>query len=249
MQPYQAHLLGAAALGLTDAVLDVGCGNGASTLQAARAASGGRALGLDLSGPMIAEARRRAAAQSVSNARFEHGDAQVAPLPAAGFDVVISRFGAMFFADTAAAFANLAHSMRSRARLVLVAWRELADNEWVREVRAALAMGRDLGTPPPGSPGPFGLADPVFVRTILDGAGFVDVALHELREPFVLGDAPDDAFRFVSRTGIVQGLLDDLDADDRARGLDRLRATVAAHATPAGVQLGSSAWLITAGRA
>src|SRR6266496_1032208 len=107
-QQHTARLLATAAIGPAEVVLDVGCGCGETTIGAARAARSGRALGVDLSAVMLAEARRLAGREGVRNARFEQADAQVHAFPAAGFDVAISGFGVMFFADPHAAFANIA---------------------------------------------------------------------------------------------------------------------------------------------
>src|SRR6266498_2099047 len=102
-QQHTARLLATAAIGPAEVVLDVGCGCGETTIGAARAARSGRALGVDLSAVMLAEARRLAGREGVRNARFEQADAQVHAFPAAGFDVAISGFGVMFFADRRAA--------------------------------------------------------------------------------------------------------------------------------------------------
>src|SRR5216683_2228278 len=109
--PFTAMILGAAALSPGDRVLDVGCGCGAITLDAARAVAPGRSVGIDLSGPMLARARENARRADVGNASFERGDAQIYPFRPV-FDAVISRFGVMFFADPVAAFANLWQATR-----------------------------------------------------------------------------------------------------------------------------------------
>src|SRR5207245_488651 len=82
---YHERFLAAAAIGRTDRVLDIGCGTGQTTRDAAQAAADGRALGVDLSGQMIGLARRLAAGQGIANARFEQADAQIHPFPAASF--------------------------------------------------------------------------------------------------------------------------------------------------------------------
>ncbi len=248
MAAYLPVLVDAARIGTDDHVLDVGCGNGGSTCAAALVASDGHATGLDLSGPMITEARLRAAARNVTNVTFVQGDAQVHPLAAGAFDVAISKFGAMFFADPVAAFSNVARALREDGRLALVAWRPLEENEWTRTLRTALEAGRDLPMPPAGAPGPFGLADPERTRELLSAAGFVDIALDARDEPFVAGTSLDDAMEFVSRSNIAKGLLADLDADAREQALATLRAALAQHESPAGVILGSAAWAITARR-
>ena len=109
---YQGEFLAAADIAETDHVLDIGCGTGQTTRDAARAASSGSALGVDLSSQMIALARRLAAAAGIRNARFEQADAQVHPFEPAAFDVAISRTGAMFFGDAIAAFTNIGRALR-----------------------------------------------------------------------------------------------------------------------------------------
>ena len=163
---YHLPFLEAAAIGPGEQVLDIGCGTGQTTRDAARRAPSGGALGVDLSAEMIALARRLATAEGLPNARFEQADAQIYPFGEAVFDVAISRTGAMFFGDPPAAFANITRALRSGGRLALLSWQPLPANEWVAELTAALAAGRDLPAPPPEAPGPFALADPDRVRQL-----------------------------------------------------------------------------------
>jgi SAM-dependent methyltransferase len=165
------------------------------------------------------------------------------------YDVVLSRVGAMFFADRSAAFANIARAMQPGGRLVVVAWRTLGENEWIQALRAALAVGRALPVPLDGAPGPVGLADHDAVRDVLRGAGFDGIDIEAVNEPFDAGTDADDAFAFASTLGVVRGLLEGLDTGDRARALDALRRTLAAHETAEGVLFGSAAALISARRA
>jgi SAM-dependent methyltransferase len=242
------HLLDAARIAAHDRVLDIGCGCGESTRDAARVAVAGMALGLDLSARMIARARERSQAEGLTNARFEQADAQVYPFEPQSFDLAISRFGAMFFGDPVAAFRNIGRALRPGGRLALLAWQELGKNAWLLALRGALAAGRTLPAPPVGAPGPFGLADPAAVRRILAEAGFDAIALQEVSEPVSLGADADDAYGFVRTMGVTRGLLNDLDDTTAARALEALRSTLAAHDTPEGVLLPSAAWLITAHR-
>src|SRR5258705_2093591 len=66
---------------LHDHVLDIGCGTGQTTRQAARTARAGSALGVDVSAPAIKRGRELARAEGLRNVTFEHGDAQVRRLP------------------------------------------------------------------------------------------------------------------------------------------------------------------------
>jgi SAM-dependent methyltransferase len=243
---YHKRLLADAAIDETERVLDVGCGTGQTTRDAARAAASGSALGVDLSSAMIEHARTAAAAESVGNARFEQADAQIHPFDDASYDIAISRTGAMFFGDPVAAFANIRRALRPGGRLVLVTWQSVTSNEWIRELSAALAAGRDLPTPPPDAPGPFSLAQPDRVRAVLTAAGLTDVQLDAMSAPMWFGSGADDAYRFV--LGLLGWMLDGLDHAGTTRALGALRSTVAAHETAAGVVYESGAWIVHAAR-
>jgi SAM-dependent methyltransferase len=239
-----ARLLAAAMISPADRVLDIGCGNGQTTCDAARRATGGHVVGIDLSSPMLAVARRRADEAHLANVTFIHGDAQVYPFDPGGFDLAISRTGTMFFADPVAAFANIGTALRPGGRLVQLVWQSLVDNEWIATFRRILAAGRHLPTPPSDAPGPFSLADPDRVRRVLTDAGFADVEFEDVREPMSFGPGVDEAYGFVSRQLAWQ--LADLDEPTRQHALDELRADIAAHHNGSSVRYASAAWLITA---
>jgi len=243
---YHQPLLDAAAITTDERVLDIGCGTGQTTRDAARAASGGTALGIDLSAQMIDHARRRAAGEGVTNAVFEQADAQIHPFPPHGFDVAISRTAAMFFGDLVAAFTNIGRAMVPGGRLALLVWQPLAANEWIREISGALAAGRDLAAPPPDAPGPFSLSGPERVNSVITAAGFADIELEGITAGMWFGNDPDDAHRFV--LGLMGWMLEGLDDAGRGRAVENLHATLAAHETGDGVMLGSGAWIIRAAR-
>ncbi|MGH9244670.1 MAG: class I SAM-dependent methyltransferase [Acidimicrobiales bacterium] len=182
------RLLEAAAIQPTDAVMDVGCGCGATTRAAARQAGEGEALGVDLSAPMLTLARQLAADEALANVRFEQADAQVHRFDPARYSAAISRFGVMFFADPVAAFANIAAALEPDGRLVFTCWRAALDNEWIM-VPAAAALQYvplpDLGDE--SQPGPFSLARPERVRQVLEGAGHTVESVDSLDVPLRLG--------------------------------------------------------------
>lgn len=236
--------LAAAAIRTGDHVLDVGCGTGQATRDAARTAAGGLALGLDLSSQMLTLARDIAARDGLENIAFRQADAQIHPFDECEYDVVISRMGSMFFGDAVAAFTNLHRALRPEGRLTLLTWQSVADNEWLTDFRAAMAVGRTLPMPPADAPSPFALSDPDRVNGILGRAGFTNVSLQSLHEPMSFGPDPDDAFDFVSRlTGWMREGLDD---DGRASALAALRRTIAEHAGNHGVTYQSATWIIQA---
>src|ERR687896_40234 len=146
---YLKPFLDAAGIEPTTHVLDVGCGNGLTTREAARLASAGSVTGVDLSTRMLDQARRRAAAEGLANVSFVQADVQIADLGEARYDRVISRNGVMFFGDPVAAFANLARALKPGGRMVLLVWQPMSENPWFTAFREAVAVGRELPTPPP----------------------------------------------------------------------------------------------------
>ena len=243
---YHDVLLRAAGLEQDSTVLDVGCGTGQTTRDAARLAPRGYADGIDLSTEMLKVARSLAEEERVPNVRFLQADAQVHPFPSGSYDVVISRTGAMFFGDLVAAFSNVGRALRRGGRLATVAWQPAAQNEWFLEIAHAMAAGRDLPQPPPEAPGPFALSDPPRVTQGLTAAGYDDVRLEGLRAPMYFGRTADEAHELIA--GLTRWMLEGLDDEGRRRALDALHATMSAHQTARGVELGSAMWLITARR-
>lgn len=244
---YNQPLLDAAGLQPGDRVLDIGCGTGQTTRDAARIATAGSALGVDLSAAMIDLARRLAADEDLHNVRFEQVDAQIHPFPTGGCDVAVSRTGAMFFGDPVAAFTNIARALRPGGRLALLVWRSFERNEWIRELMAAMAAGRDLPAPPPDAPGPFSLADPDRVTGILTAAGFAQIVFSGLSGPMYWGPDTEDAYHLA--LGLLGWMLEGLDADRRRSATDALRTTLARHTGADGVTYDSATWIITARKA
>jgi SAM-dependent methyltransferase len=241
------HLMQAAAIGATDRVLDVGCGCGLTSRIAARAASSGSVLGMDLSAAMLREAERRAHADGLTNVRFEQGDVQVHAFSPAEFDLVLSRFGVTFFEDPVAAFTNIASALRTGGRLAFVCWQDLALNDWIM-VPAGGALSfvpfPDLG--PEAAPGPFSLADPERIRSILAEAGFEATEISEICEQMFLGDNAADATEFLRGTGMARLLFEGVDAETERKAVDAVRGVLEAHEQPDGIWLGSAAWLVSA---
>jgi SAM-dependent methyltransferase len=224
-----------------DTVLDVGCGTGLTTREAAEACAPGRVVGVDVSERMLERARELTAADNV---RYELGDAQVHRFQQEAFDVAISRFGTMFFSDPAAAFANLAAALRPGARLVLLIWQRREDNDWMRKMDAVLGDARQ--PPAPGTDA-FSLGDPAATARLLEGAGFVDVRFDDVREPVFYGHDLDAALAVVRGFQDTSAALATLSDDEAARTVERLRAMLAAHhSDDHGVALDARSWLVTA---
>lgn len=245
LAPLLAPIVDAAAIAAGDRVLDVGCGNGALSLAAA--ARGAVVTGIDLSGPMLARARERAAAHGVE-VQLVQADAQVHALDPV-FDALVSRFGVMFFSDPVDAFANLHRALRSGARLAFACWQDALANEWIAVPAATIVpIVGPPDMPPPGAPGPFAFADRDHVAGILGEAGFSSVDIDEWRGPLLLGGGVDvgGAVAWLSEGGMGKRFLGDADEPTRARALSVLGEVLAPFETDAGVRMDSAVWIVRA---
>jgi SAM-dependent methyltransferase len=248
LAPYLAAIVGAAELSATDRVLDVGCGTGALTRTTARLAADGEALGVDLSGRMVAAAREITDAEGPINAGFLEADAQAHAFPAGGHDVLVSRFGVMFFSDPVAAFANLRRATRDGGRLVFAVWQSLVDNEWMLVPGAAAAehVGLPDGADGGPGPGPFSLAEPDEVRRVLGAGGFAGVELAEVGGPMWMGRDLDDTMSYLAEHELARRLFDGKEPAAVERALGAIRDALTPHGGPDGVVLSGKAWVVTA---
>jgi SAM-dependent methyltransferase len=232
-------LLAAAKIGPGDRILDIGCGNGQLTRAAARRAAS--ATGVDLSGPMLARARLLAEAEGVRNVSFEQGDAQVFGFAPGSYEVAISRFGIMFFADPVAAFTNVARALGPGGRLA-VAVPAMADSE-ISGVFAAAAAHL------PGFEAGHGFsvfADPAATAELLGAAGFAGVGNELVVTDSVWGADVDEATEFVVGWGPVRyhRLRNDFGTDGEVRAA--VAAALAPYAGDGPVRLRAASRLVTA---
>jgi SAM-dependent methyltransferase len=247
LEPFDAHLFGRTDIQGTDAVVDIGCGCGATTLAAAGLALDGLALGIDLSAPMLDVAAQRARRRAVDNVRFERGDAESFRFQPGDFDHALSRFGVMFFGDPVAGFSNIALALGPKGALTFVCWQEMARNDWIAVPGAAVASHVPLLPLASGdAPGPFALSDPDRINAVLGKAGFARVDIAPIEELLVLGTTVEDTVAFLAETGMGRAILANVDDTTRARALAAIADALAGYMVGDCVELGSRAWLVSA---
>jgi SAM-dependent methyltransferase len=226
-------------------VLDIGCGTGATTRAIARQLGPeGRALGLDISAPMIARATELAKAEG-STARFTAGDAQTQAFEPGSFDMITSRFGVMFFSDPVAAFSNLRGALRPDGQLAMVSWRSTAENPFMTVAeRAAAPLLPDLPPRRSGSTGQFAFADQTRIQGILDDSGWRGGRNEAID---VTCTFPADALdTYLSLMGPVGQMLAQQDDDQKRRVVDAIRTSFETYLVGSNIAFTAACWMTRA---
>jgi SAM-dependent methyltransferase len=245
LKPFEDLLVEAVSAGPRARVLDVGCGAGSTTLAVARLIGAkGCAIGIDISDPMIAAARDRAEREGAP-ASFICADAQSYAFEPASFDMIISRFGVMFFDDPVRGFANLRRAAVDNAGLRFVAWRSLEENPFMTTAeRVAAPLLPNLPTREPDAPGQFAFANRGRVHTILEQSGWAEV---EIRPIDIKCRMPEqDLIPYLMRLGPVGRILQEADGQTRAQVLGTVRTAFDPYVHGAEVRFVAACWLVGA---
>jgi len=244
IEPLGRRVLQALAPAPGERVLDVGCGCGQTTLALGELVGPtGSVVGADISRPMLALARERAA--GAPQVAFIEADAQTYPFAPASFDAIHSRFGVMFFEDPTAAFANLRAALRPGGRLAFLCWRSPSENPVM--TLPAMAAARHLPPqepPTPGAPGPFAFADRGHVQAILADAGFGDIAI-EAQDMTAGGNTLESAVRLALRVGPLSRILRE-NPQVRPLVAADIEKALAERAVDGRVFLASATWVVSA---
>jgi SAM-dependent methyltransferase len=248
LAPVADILIDRAAPAVGERVIDVGCGSGDTTMAFARKVGPtGYALGVDISGPMLERARQSTPAGLPVD--FVLADATIHPFQPAGFDLLASRFGVMFFADPVLSFANMRKALKPSGRLAFACWREPRENPWAMvPLQAVYLHAPKLPPQGPEDPGPFAFASEERVNRILGEAGFtainmepcnlaIDVAIGKGLEAAVRG-----AFEIGPASRALQGQPDEV----RAAATVSVREALKPYVNGDTVALPGAIWIVTA---
>lgn len=242
-------VLEAADIKVGDRVLDLGCGNGGTTLAVAGEVTPiGSVTAIDISAPMLERAQERADAAQLVNVTFVLGDASVYPFAENSFDAMVSRLGAMFFEDPEDTFRRLVPAFDSGGRIALGVWRGPRENLWAMGPVTAAKEFLDMPPRPgPEEPGPFSFADPDRVRSVLGGAGLTDIQLTPLDFQIPLGRTLEEALNFVMEMGPLSAPLSTVTGDNRRNAIAAITKVLEENQGEDGiVRLAGACWIITA---
>ena len=226
-------------------VLDVGCGTGSTTLAVARLlGTGGRCIGIDISESMIGAARARAEREGTS-ARFICANVQTHLFEPASFDMIISRFGVMFFEDPVQAFTNLAHTAAEHAEMRFIVWRSPPENPFMTTAeRAAAPLLPNLPARRPDAPGQFAFADQARVHGILAASGWTGI---DIRPIDIACTFPEgELIRYLTRFGPVGRALEGADERMRTQVVEKMRTAFDSFVHGTEVRFTAACWFVGA---
>ncbi|HLG96804.1 MAG TPA: methyltransferase domain-containing protein [Bryobacteraceae bacterium] len=224
-------------------VLDVGCGAGAITLALAQQLGPqGHCTGIDISEVMIQRARARAE-RNPTTVNFIRGDAQTHAFEPGSFDLIVSRFGVMFFEDFVAAFENLRHAAKAGGELRLIVWRSASENPFMTTAeRAAAALLPNLPARRTDGPGQFALADERVARKILEQSGWAEIGFRPIDAACAF--AEKELVPYFSTLGPVGRILGEMDDSTRAAVIKTVRAAFEPCVHGAEVRFTAACWMI-----
>ncbi len=225
-------------------ILDIGCGCGGSTFKALEA--GASLTGVDISEQMIERARERAK-EIGGDIEFLVADAMTYQW-SKQYDLVISRFGVMFFEDPVAAFSNILSALRPGGKICFICWQPPKENPWITLPMSAV---RPYLPPPeptdPNAPGMFGLADPERTRQILGSAGFEDILCEDVRLINQMADGTvEGTVQFMTEIGPLRRQLGEMSEADRDNALSAMKKVLSENLSDGKVRLGAGCWILSA---
>lgn len=254
MAPISDSILAAAKLAPGERVADIGCGAGSLSLAAAEAVGpAGQVTAVDISTPLLDHTRARAAAAGVALDAVR-ADAQDYAFAAGSLDAVVSRFGVMFFRNSAAAFANLARALTGEGRCVFACWQAVDTNPWITWPVAAIAdmlpeEARGGGLPVDGdAPGPFRFADAARTRAMLEAAGFAAVEIEGHDQALHVRGSTDEIMAMLLQVGPLSRALEALDPAAAEEATARVRARAQAMREADGLRQRGAWWVVSARR-
>jgi len=244
-RPFEDLIVEAVAGASEASVLDVGCGTGSITVaMARRLGAGARCVGVDISEPMIAAARLRAERDG-ARATFLVADAQTHAFEPATFDMIVSRFGVMFFEDPVRAFANLRSAATDDAHLKLMVWRSADDNPFMTTAeRAAAPLLPDMPARDLNGPGQFAFADPTRVTGILDQSGWAGIDIAPIDVVCTLPEA--ELLGYITCLGPLGRMLPQLDEQLREQVIRTVRPAFDPYVHGPDVRFTAACWTVSA---
>ena len=196
-QPVSDKLIELAKVKPSSKVLDIATGIGEPAITAANhVGNGGYVLATDLSPQMLLLAKERAKSLNVDSImEFREGDAETIALQSSLFDAALCRWGLMFLSNVNSGLSNIYKSLVDGGRFAAAVW---SAPDRVPQLSIPMNIARretNAPLPPPGTSGPFSLADEKLLYGSFEKAGFRNIQIEKVKVSFQF-NTPEDFTKF-----------------------------------------------------
>jgi ubiquinone/menaquinone biosynthesis C-methylase UbiE len=231
-------------------VIDIGCGCGSTTLSIAEQLNeSAKITGVDISEPMLDQAKKVASEKNLSNVDFQVMDIQTELDIEGKYSAAFSRFGVMFFENPVIAFKNINRSLKEEANFSFVCWQSPKLNPWQSLSIQVIKQFVDLPSPPERSPGPFAFADADYLKSIMTDSGFKNINLesHEQQVTMFTGKSLEQASNdYLSINPVVTEMLKEAPESIKENISSSLQNLFKEYSNGNGLHFPSATWLVTA---
>jgi ubiquinone/menaquinone biosynthesis C-methylase UbiE len=178
-------------------VLDLACGAGSQTLEAARRVGpSGAVLAVDIAQNMLEHVRESARRAGLANVRTLASGAEELAVEEGGFDAAICRLGLMLFASPVSGARAVRRALRGGGKFAAVVFTSPAASPMLSQPMQVLLRHAKKPAPMPGQPGIFSLGAPGALAEVLARSGFTAVEERTLECPLRMA-SPAEALQMM----------------------------------------------------
>jgi ubiquinone/menaquinone biosynthesis C-methylase UbiE len=204
-------------------VLDIACGAGSQSIQAAkRVGSTGSVVASDISATMLEHIRQNAARAGLKNIETLECAADELPRALPPFDAAICRMGLMLFPSPPKALEAVRQVLKPGARFAALVFTTPANNPLLAQPMPILLRHAGKPAPAPGAPGIFALGANGILERLMKDNGFADIETKIVRARITLPSARDAVNLMQEAAGAYRAVVADLGAEAKARAWDEV---------------------------
>jgi ubiquinone/menaquinone biosynthesis C-methylase UbiE len=199
-------------------VLDLACGAGSQSIQAAkRVGPNGKVVASDISGSMLEHVRRNAARAGLQNIETLECAADELDETQPPFDAAICRLGLMLFPSPRKVLETVRRVLKPGARFAALVFTTPANNAVMAQPMAILLRHAGKSPPAPGQPGLFALGGDGVLERLMKDSGLEDVKTQTVRAPLAVSSASDALQLLQEAAGAYRAVVADLSDSERAK--------------------------------
>lgn len=243
--PARERLLSLAELGEGMRVLDVATGPGLVARQVARlVGASGSVVGVDIAEEALEQARQKAAAEKLTQVKFEVADAEALQFSDQSFDRVLCSQGLMHFGQAHKAVSEFKRVLKPGGKLVASVLGEESKFPFISVALSNLA--RNLPPPKVERPSMFRYGNPESLARLVEEAGFSEIQIEPVTVKTLVPSAEMYWRTFLDSAGIVTVALAKLPKEVQTHLAQDVEKDLRPYQTASGYELDNTLLLVSA---